>query len=179
MVVADEEGLTQTDLVERTGIDRSTLADIVGTDARPRADPAPQRAKEDARAYAIKLTPKPRRCEGPAATPTPGCRSPAPDLNAACSPCCLPAKRQVFLDSNCSEMDGFVSPQRRIPQIVDPLCLALRRWRRRGLEQRQKLLLDGVLGERPDLAEGDFAVAGDHVGLGHAVDAEIDGRASR
>ena len=27
MVVAEEEGLTQTDLVERTGIDRSTLAE--------------------------------------------------------------------------------------------------------------------------------------------------------
>src|SRR6476646_2852868 len=29
MTVAEEEGLTQTDLVDRTGIDRSTLADIV------------------------------------------------------------------------------------------------------------------------------------------------------
>ena len=34
MIVAEEEGLTQTDLVERTGIDRSTLADIVGAAAR-------------------------------------------------------------------------------------------------------------------------------------------------
>jgi len=29
MTIAEEEGLTQTDLVDRTGIDRSTLADIV------------------------------------------------------------------------------------------------------------------------------------------------------
>ena len=41
MVVADEEGLTQTELVERTGIDRSTLADIVARLLAPGADPAP------------------------------------------------------------------------------------------------------------------------------------------
>ena len=55
MTIAEEEGLTQTDLVERTGIDRSTLADIV---ARLLAHGLIQRrrAKTDTRAYAIKLT---------------------------------------------------------------------------------------------------------------------------
>jgi len=55
MVVADEEGLTQTDLVDRTGIDRSTLADIVAR-LLARGLIHRKRAKEDGRAYAIKLT---------------------------------------------------------------------------------------------------------------------------
>ncbi|MGD0532292.1 MAG: MarR family winged helix-turn-helix transcriptional regulator [Methyloceanibacter sp.] len=55
MTVAEEEGVTQTDLVERTGIDRSTLADIVAR-LLGRGLIQRRRAKEDARAYAIKLT---------------------------------------------------------------------------------------------------------------------------
>jgi DNA-binding MarR family transcriptional regulator len=53
--IAEEEGLTQTELVERTGIDRSTLADIVAR-LLGRGLIQRRRAKEDARAYAIKLT---------------------------------------------------------------------------------------------------------------------------
>ncbi|MFM7084378.1 MAG: MarR family winged helix-turn-helix transcriptional regulator [Hyphomicrobium sp.] len=55
LVVSKEEGLSQTALVQRTGIDRSTLADIVkrlinkGLLNR-------QRTKQDARAYSVKLT---------------------------------------------------------------------------------------------------------------------------
>jgi DNA-binding MarR family transcriptional regulator len=56
-VVADEEGLTQTDLVERTGIDRSTLADIVAR-LLSRGLIQRRRAKDDGRAYAIKLSPQ-------------------------------------------------------------------------------------------------------------------------
>ena len=54
VTVAENEGLSQTDLVERTGIDRSTLADIV---KRMKAKGLLQRkrTKEDARAYAVKL----------------------------------------------------------------------------------------------------------------------------
>jgi DNA-binding MarR family transcriptional regulator len=55
MAVAEEEGLTQTELVDRTGIDRSTLADIVGR-LLARGLIQRRRAKDDARAYAIKLT---------------------------------------------------------------------------------------------------------------------------
>jgi DNA-binding MarR family transcriptional regulator len=55
MAVAEEEGLAQTGLVERTGIDRSTLADIVGR-LLARGFIQRRRTKEDARAYAIKLT---------------------------------------------------------------------------------------------------------------------------
>lgn len=55
MTVAEEEGLTQTDLVDRTGIDRSTLADIVAR-LLARGLIHRRRAKEDGRAYAIKLT---------------------------------------------------------------------------------------------------------------------------
>jgi DNA-binding MarR family transcriptional regulator len=55
MTIADEEGLTQTDLVERTGIDRSTLADMVAR-LLARGLIQRRRAKEDGRAYAIKLS---------------------------------------------------------------------------------------------------------------------------
>lgn len=53
--VAQQEGLTQTDLVERTGIDRSTLADIVAR-LLNRGLIQRRRAKDDGRAYAIKLS---------------------------------------------------------------------------------------------------------------------------
>lgn len=90
-VVADEEGLTQTDLVERTGIDRSTLADIVAR-MLGRGLIQRRRAKEDARAYAIKLTPqgaKALREATPAATTT--------DTRLLAN--LSPAKRQDFLES--------------------------------------------------------------------------------
>ena len=70
--IAEEEGLTQTELVERTGIDRSTLAEIVGR-LLGRGLIHRRRAKEDARAYAIKLTSqgwKSLRDAEPAATAT-------------------------------------------------------------------------------------------------------------
>ena len=49
------EGLSQTDLVENTGIDRSTLADIVRRMLK-KGLLQRRRTKEDARAYAVKLT---------------------------------------------------------------------------------------------------------------------------
>lgn len=56
LVAIDEnEGISQTGLVEKTGIDRSTLADIV----RRMIDKGlvqRQRTSEDARAYAVRLT---------------------------------------------------------------------------------------------------------------------------
>ena len=57
IVLAEEEGLTQTELVERTGVDRSTLADIVAR-LIARGLIQRRRTKEDARAYAVKLTPQ-------------------------------------------------------------------------------------------------------------------------
>ena len=55
MTVAQNEGLSQTGLVDRTGIDRSTLADIVRRMQR-KGLLQRRRTKEDARAYAVKLT---------------------------------------------------------------------------------------------------------------------------
>ena len=55
VAVAGNEGLSQTDLVERTGIDRSTLADIVKR-LKGKGLLQRRRTKEDARAYAVKLT---------------------------------------------------------------------------------------------------------------------------
>lgn len=55
--IADNPGISQTGLVDRTGIDRSTLADIV----RRMLDKGliqRERTAEDARAYAVKLTRK-------------------------------------------------------------------------------------------------------------------------
>ena len=98
MVVAEEEGLTQTDLVERTGIDRSTLADIVGR-LLGRGLIQRRRAKEDARAYAIKLTAQGakalREAQPAAATADTRLLANLP-----------PAKRQEFLESLNLIVDG-------------------------------------------------------------------------
>jgi len=91
MVVAEEEGLTQTDLVERTGIDRSTLADIVAR-LLGRGLILRRRAKDDARAYAIKLTPQGARALREA---QPGAAATDSQLLASLPP----AKRQEFLES--------------------------------------------------------------------------------
>ena len=53
--VAAHEGLSQTGIVERTGIDRSTLADIVRRLSK-KGLLHRRRTKDDARAYAVKLT---------------------------------------------------------------------------------------------------------------------------
>lgn len=55
MAVSLNEGLSQTDLVELTGVDRSTLADIVRRMLK-KGLVQRRRTKEDARAYAVKLT---------------------------------------------------------------------------------------------------------------------------
>jgi len=60
VTVSLNEGLSQTGLVERTGIDRSTLADIVRRMQR-KGLLQRRRTKEDARAYAVKLTEEGRR----------------------------------------------------------------------------------------------------------------------
>jgi len=53
--VAGNEGLSQTHLVERTGIDRSTLADVIRRMLK-KGLLQRRRTREDARAYAVKLT---------------------------------------------------------------------------------------------------------------------------
>jgi DNA-binding MarR family transcriptional regulator len=53
--VSQNEGLSQTHLVEKTGIDRSTLADIVRRLLK-KGLLQRRRTKDDARAYAVKLT---------------------------------------------------------------------------------------------------------------------------
>ena len=60
LTVSQNEGLSQTGLVDRTGIDRSTLADIVRRKQR-KALLQRRRTLEDARAYAVKLTDEGRR----------------------------------------------------------------------------------------------------------------------
>jgi DNA-binding MarR family transcriptional regulator len=60
LTVSQNEGLSQTGLVDRTGIDRSTLADIVRR-MQKKGLLQRRRTKEDARAYAVKLTDEGRR----------------------------------------------------------------------------------------------------------------------
>jgi MarR family transcriptional regulator, temperature-dependent positive regulator of motility len=55
ITVSQNEGLSQTDLTEHTGIDRSTLADVVKRLKR-KGLLQRRRTKEDARAYAVRLT---------------------------------------------------------------------------------------------------------------------------
>jgi DNA-binding MarR family transcriptional regulator len=55
LTVSMNEGLSQTDLVGMTGIDRSTLADIVRRMLK-KGLLQRRRTREDARAYAVKLT---------------------------------------------------------------------------------------------------------------------------
>lgn len=58
--VAENEGLSQTDLVRRTGIDRSTLADMIARLTK-KGFLARQRTSDDARANAVRLTPGGRK----------------------------------------------------------------------------------------------------------------------
>ena len=57
LTVSQNEGLSQTGLVERTGIDRSTLADIIRRMLK-KGLVNRKRTKEDARAYSVRLTAK-------------------------------------------------------------------------------------------------------------------------
>jgi MarR family transcriptional regulator, temperature-dependent positive regulator of motility len=57
--IARREGLSQTDLVKCTGVDRSTMTDIVGRLVKKRFVQR-QRTANDARAYTITLTPQGR-----------------------------------------------------------------------------------------------------------------------
>jgi DNA-binding MarR family transcriptional regulator len=60
VAVSQNEGLSQTQLVEKTGVDRSTLADIVRRMLK-KGLLQRRRTKGDARAYAVKLTDEGRR----------------------------------------------------------------------------------------------------------------------
>ena len=60
VAVSENEGLSQTNLVETTGIDRSTLADIIRRMLK-KGLVQRRRTKEDARAYSVKLTDEGRR----------------------------------------------------------------------------------------------------------------------
>ena len=65
-VVAQNEGLSQTDLVRHTGIDRSTLADMIARMIK-KGLLTRNRTKEDARANAVSITAAGKRMLGGAA----------------------------------------------------------------------------------------------------------------
>jgi DNA-binding MarR family transcriptional regulator len=90
-IASQNEGLTQSDLVEKTGIDRSTLADIVAR-LLNRGLIQRRRARNDGRAYAIKLS----------APGVKALREAQPVANAADTQLLAslpPGKRQDFLES--------------------------------------------------------------------------------
>jgi MarR family transcriptional regulator, temperature-dependent positive regulator of motility len=60
LTVSQENGLNQTQIVERTGIDRSTMADLMRRMLR-KGLLTRRRARKDARAYAVELTELGRR----------------------------------------------------------------------------------------------------------------------
>ena len=55
VAVSQNEGVSQTQLVEKTGVDRSTLADVVRRMLK-KGLLQRRRTKDDARAYAVRLT---------------------------------------------------------------------------------------------------------------------------
>jgi DNA-binding MarR family transcriptional regulator len=91
VAVSEQEGLTQTELVERTGIDRSTLADVVAR-LLSRSLIQRRRAKDDGRAYAIKLS-----AQGAKALRDAQPGAAAADMRLLAN--LPPAKRQDFLES--------------------------------------------------------------------------------
>lgn len=101
--VFEDEGLSQTDLVARTGIDRSTLADIIRRMAE-KGLAKRRRTKADARVYAVRLTKAGReavRAGEPAAD-----RADRRVLDAL-----PPAKRDAFLDSLDTIVRGLTRSQ--------------------------------------------------------------------
>jgi DNA-binding MarR family transcriptional regulator len=55
LCVAESEGLSQADIVDKTGVDRSTVTDIVRR-LQKKGWVQRRRTREDARAYAVKVT---------------------------------------------------------------------------------------------------------------------------
>ncbi len=69
LTISNEEGLSQTDVVDRTGIDRSTLADIIRRMLK-KGIIRRRRTRRDARVYSVRLTDEGRAAlaaAGPAA----------------------------------------------------------------------------------------------------------------
>lgn len=91
LTVSREEGLSQTDIVERTGIDRSTLADIIRRMLN-KSLVARRRTKKDARIYSVALTNEGRKALQEA---EPAAVQADTRLLAALPP----AKRREFLES--------------------------------------------------------------------------------
>lgn len=61
VAVSENEGMNQTELMERTGVDRSTLAEIISRLLR-KGLLQPRRSRTDTRAKVLRLTDEGRRC---------------------------------------------------------------------------------------------------------------------
>jgi DNA-binding MarR family transcriptional regulator len=102
VAVAQNEGQSQTDLVERTGIDRSTLADIIRRMLK-KGLLSRRRTRADARAYSVRLTPRGREAllsAEPAAI----------TADARVLAALPPAKRRDFLDCLNTIVHAIESP---------------------------------------------------------------------
>jgi len=103
-VIADQEGLSQIDLVERTGIDRSTMANLVARLSK-RGWVTRRRTKEDARAYSVKLSPQGEKVLLQA-------RSAAAAADQRLLASLPPGKRQDFLNALASIVEANAKESR-------------------------------------------------------------------
>lgn len=99
--VAEREGLTQTDLVRATGIDRSTLADMIAR-MIVKGHLARERSEADARANTVRLTE-----QGRAALTTA-----APGVAAA--------DARILAALSAGKRDGFIDQLRRLAHAGEP-----------------------------------------------------------
>lgn len=98
--VASQADLSQADIVARTGIDRSTLADVVRRLSRQGLLER-QRTREDARRYAVRLTDKGR------------------EMLAATKPAAMTADEQILSILQPEERAKFLDALRQIVETMD------------------------------------------------------------
>ncbi len=102
LTISQKEGLSQTDVVERTGIDRSTLADIIRRMLK-KGLIRRRRTRNDARVYAVRLTDEGRAALN-AAQPA------ALQADARLLAALPEAKRGEFLESLSAIVSSLSSP---------------------------------------------------------------------
>ena len=102
MTIEESEGLNQTDLVERTGIDRSTMTDVISR-LRRKGLIQRRRNRRDARAFSVSLTDDGRRLLG-AVVPV------AIGVDRSVLGALPRERRKLFMDALASIVDAMERP---------------------------------------------------------------------